>query len=92
MTALNPAVNTGLLYQAGTADKVALYALRNVTAGDTVDIGPSGAGQFQGVERAVVIGVDVFVEVAASISGTVITMPSGLSLSDGYLLAWGAST
>ena len=93
MAVLNPATASALLYLNGYADRVALYALRNVNAGDTLDIGASGAGQFQTVNRAVVITVtNSAVQIAASIAGTVVTIPAGASNDMGYLLAWGAST
>jgi predicted phage tail protein len=91
MAVLTPSVYSALVYTSGAADRVALYGLRNVTAGDTLDVGPSGAGQFQTVTRAVVIGIDVFVEIAAANTGTVITIPAGMSQSMGYLLIWGSS-
>jgi hypothetical protein len=91
MAVLSPSVASALLFVAGATDRIALYGLRNVTAGDTLDVGTGGAGQFQTVERAVVMGIDVFVEIAASSTGTVVTMPSGMSASTGYLLVWGAS-
>ena len=91
MAVLSPSVGSALLYVAGATDRVALYGLRNVNAGDTLDVGTGGAGQFQTVERAVVMGIDVFVEIAATTSGTVVTIPAGMANSTGYLLVWGAS-
>jgi hypothetical protein len=82
--------NAVAVYQSGMADKTALIALRNVTTGDTLDLGPSGINVLQVINRAVVIGVTAFAEIAASWSGTVVTMPSGLSTDAGYLLAWGS--
>jgi hypothetical protein len=82
--------NAVTVYQSGFADKVALIALRNVTTGDTLDVGGSGINILQVVNRAVVIGITVFVEIAASWSGTVVTMPTGLSADAAYLLAWGS--
>jgi len=79
--------NCTLVYSAGSADLVALFALRKVTAGDTVDI--SVLSSFQIVNRGVVLGVSAFVEIAATFTGTVVTMPSGLSNDSGYLLVWG---
>jgi hypothetical protein len=79
--------NCTLVYSSGSADLVALFALRKVTAGDTVDI--SVLSSFQIVNRGVVLGVSSFVEIAATFTGTVVTMPSGLSNDSGYLLVWG---
>lgn len=92
MAVLDPNKNAALMLRQGLADCVVLLALRNVTTGDTLDVGPNAANQLQTVKRAVVMGVSVFVEIAASVSGTVVTMPSGLSADDGYLLLWGSST
>lgn len=74
----------------GDADLTGLYSLRNVTSGDTVDLASLGASPaFQVIKRGVVLGVSDFVEVAATFTGTVVTMPSGLNASSGYLLVWG---
>ena len=93
MTILSPSVNSALLMRSGAADCVVLMGLRNVNAGDTLDIGPSGANQLQVIYRCVVISVtQSAVQIAASFTGTTVTMPAGLSNDTGYLLAWGAST
>lgn len=87
MTVLNEgANNVALVYSAGQADMVALFALKNVTTGDTVDT----AQWFQVINRCVVMGISQFVEIAANFTGTVITMPSGLLHDSGYLLLWGS--
>ncbi len=80
-------VNVTLVYTAGAADKVALFALSKVTTGDTIDV--AGISSFLSVNRGVVLGVSAFVEIAATFTGTVVTMPSGLSSDSGYLLVWG---
>lgn len=79
------------LFFDGSAAMLALYALRNVTTGDTVDLGPSGTADFLNVKQAAMIGSTVAGSAAASVSGTVVTMPSGLSGDAIYLLAWGDS-
>lgn len=79
-----------VIYRSGAADAVVLVALRNVTAGDTLDVGASGANVMQVINRAAVLGVTSFVEIAASWAGTVVTMPSGLSADAAYLLLWGS--
>jgi len=91
MAVLNGAQAT-IVYQAGQADKVVLIALRDVTTGDTLDVGPSGINALQFINRAVIIGVTSFVEIAASWAGTVVTMPTGLASDAGYLLLWGSGT
>lgn len=78
------------VFSAGQADRVVLVGLRNVTTGDTLDLGQAGMELLQVVNRAVIISVTSFVEIAASVTGTVITMPGGLANDAGYLLAWGS--
>ena len=90
MAVLTPGVNTHTSYRYGDADAVVLLGMRNVTTGDTLDVGPSGAGLLSVINRAVMISVTSFVEIAASFTGTVVTMPSGLSTDAGYLLLWGS--
>lgn len=85
LSAANAIVN----YQRGDSDMVALIGLRNVTTGDTLDVATVTSPAFQVVKRGVVLGVSDFVEIAASFTGTVVTMPSGLNASSGYLLVWG---
>lgn len=89
MAVLSPnQVNPVYIY--GTADLTVLYALRNVTAGDTADLSTIGNNaSFLVVKRAVCLGVSDFVEIAVSFTGTVVTMPSGLANSSAYLLVWG---
>lgn len=77
-------------YVYGQADIIALFALRNVSTGDTADLSTVGNNaSFQIIKRAVILGVSDFVEIAADFTGTVVTMPSGLANSSAYLLAWG---
>lgn len=93
MSVLDPNKNSALLYRDGKADCIVLLGLRAVNAGDTLDIGPSGANQLQNIYRAVAISVtNSGVMIACSWTGTVVTMPSGMSNDIGYLLVWGAST
>lgn len=73
----------------GDGDMVGLYSLRNVTTGDTIDVTTLGIPTFQVVKRAVILGTTDFVEIAASFTDTVVTMPSGLAKSGGYMLLWG---
>jgi hypothetical protein len=78
------------LYQDGRAAQLALYAIRNVTTGDTCDLGPSGTGDFLAVKQAAMVGSTVAGSAAVTVGGgTVVTMPAGLSGDSLYLLAWG---
>lgn len=69
----------------GQSDLAVLYALRGITTGDTADLSAS----FAAVKQAVMIGTTVVGSATASVSGTVVTMPAGLSNDGAYLLAWG---
>jgi hypothetical protein len=71
----------------GWSDRTCLYALRNVTTGDTADL----TGDYLKVIRAVMLGTTVSGAAAASVSGTVVTMPTGLAGDAGFLLVWGCS-
>jgi flagella basal body P-ring formation protein FlgA len=75
------------VYLDGKADLIGLFALRKVSTGDTIDL--SSVCNFQIVKAGVVLGVSDFVEIAATFTGTVVTMPSGLTSSSGYLLCLG---
>jgi hypothetical protein len=77
------------LYIEGPAAQLVLYALRDVTTGDTLDLGPSGQGDFMVVKQAAMLGSTVGGAATATASGTVVTMPGGLSSDAIYLLAWG---
>jgi hypothetical protein len=80
------------VFQMGAADRVILVGLRNVTTGDTLDLGATGMNLLAVINRAVIISVTSFVEIAANWNapGTVVTMPSGMANDAGYLLAWGS--
>jgi hypothetical protein len=72
----------------GLAERTALYALRNITTGDTVDL----AQDFTVVKRAVLLGTTVAGAVAAVASAnTIITIPAGVAADAGYLLAFGVA-
>lgn len=74
----------------GQAALTGLYSLRNVTTGDTIDLSTLGTSpNFQVIKSGVVLGVSDFVEIAATFSGTVVTMPAGLNKSSAYLLVLG---
>ncbi len=79
--------NVILIYQTGEADLLKLFALRKVTTGDTIDL--ATVSNMQIVKAGVVLGVSDFVEIAATFTGTVVTLPSGLTNSSAYLLVLG---
>jgi hypothetical protein len=98
MSQVQPNVGAVPAFQFGVADRVVLIALRNVSTGDTLDLGATGMNLLATIERGVIISLTSFVEIAASWVGTVITMPAGLGSVQngvqkgdaGYLLAWGS--
>lgn len=71
----------------GLSARVCLYALRMVTTGDTADLG----NEFSSVKQAIMLGTTVVGSATATVSGTVVTMPAGLTDDGAYLLAWGVS-
>jgi hypothetical protein len=82
--------NVILVYSSGQADIIAVYALRHVSTGDTIDLATVSNGPpFQLVKTGVVLGISSFVEIAATFTGTVVTMPSGLTADSAYLMVWG---
>jgi hypothetical protein len=77
-----------LMWMNGESDRCALYALRDITASDTVDL----IQQFTVVKRAVIMGTTVAAAVGASVSGsTVVTVPAGANRDAGYLLVYGVA-
>lgn len=74
-------------WQDGQAERTALYALRNVSTGDTADL----TEDFTILKRAIILGVTVAGAAAASVSGTTVTIPAGVSSDAGYLLAFGCA-
>lgn len=90
MGQIEAGVGAIMAYESGLADKILLVALRNVTTGDTLDIGVQGMNLMAVINRAVIISVTSFVEIAATFNGTVVTIPGGMANDAGYLLAWGS--
>jgi hypothetical protein len=78
------------MFTDGLADRLILVGLRDVTTGDTLDLGPSGMDLLGFINRAVLLSVTSFVEIAGTWNGTVVTMPAGLANDAAYLLAWGS--
>lgn len=76
-----------LMWMNGESDRVALYALRDITATDTIDV----VQQFTIIKRAVIMGTTVAAAVGASISGTTVTVPAGANRDGGYLLVYGVA-
>jgi hypothetical protein len=61
-------------FQDGRAEKMCVFVLKNVTAGDTVNLN----GYFKVVKRAVALSAtDIHAGTIATINGTIITIPAG---------------
>jgi hypothetical protein len=71
----------------GQSDRVAVFALLKVNAGDTVDL----AQFFSNVRRATLLGVTVAAAVAATVSGTVVTVPAGATNDAAILTVYGVA-
>lgn len=90
MAVLTP-VNVIPKYVSGDADMIGLFALKNVSGNDTIDLATLGqAGPaFQVVERVVLISTKGWAGLGA-FAGTVVTMPAAMpAASSGYMTVWG---
>jgi hypothetical protein len=92
MVLISPGVGAAAVYRADGAGRAVLVRLSNVTTGDTLDLGATGLELLSFINRAVLMSVTSFVEIAGTWNGTVVTMPAGLANDAGYLLAWGSGT
>lgn len=76
-----------VLFHDGRSARVALYALLNVSTGDTADL----SALFSSVKRAVILGTTLQgAALVSTIAGTTVTIPSG-SNDAGVLLAYGVA-
>lgn len=77
-------------YVAGDAEQVVLFALKNVSAADTIDLSTIGNNaSFLFIYKAVVV-TGAGAAAAATVVGTVVTMPTGMPAnSSGYLTVVG---
>ena len=89
--AVIPPAQVQVLYNQGGTDLVALFALRDVQTGDTIDLGSTGVSPaFTFVRKAIVMSFTANLAALASAAGTVVTMPSGLPVnSSTYLFVGG---
>jgi hypothetical protein len=71
----------------GDSDRYAVFSLLNINAGDTVDLQEF----FTVVKRATLLGVTVAAAVAATVSGTVVTIPAGANADAAILTAYGVA-
>lgn len=75
------------VYHDGSCGKTALYALKNVTAADTVDV----ADSFKVVKRGGVVSETGTTIGAVTISGTILTIPTGPANDGVWLLVVGVA-
>jgi len=75
------------VYTDGSCSHTALYSLKNTTAGDTADL----SAHFSVVKRAGIVSDTASTIAACSISGTVVTIPSGPAADGVWLLAVGVA-
>lgn len=85
--AVLPAVQFPVRHMSGDADRWAAISLLNINAGDTVDL----AEFFTVVKRATLLGITVNAALAASVAGTVVTIPAGASADAAVLTAYGVA-
>lgn len=87
MAALPP-TRYPLRHMSGDADRYAVYSLLNITAGDTVDL----SQEFTVVKRGTLVGVTVVAALAASVTGTTVTIPAGANADAAILTVYGVAS
>lgn len=75
------------VYQDGSCAKTVLFACKNATAGDTVNVGAF----FRVINRAGMISVTGATVAAPTSTGTVLTIPAGPAQDAAWLLVYGVS-
>jgi hypothetical protein len=84
--ALVPGVQFVKMYDSGDSDRIVLYALRKVTAGDTADL----SGEFNPPLRGSMVGTTLNgVATLVTFTGNTVTIPVGPLSDAGYLLVYG---
>lgn len=76
-----------VVYEDGSCGHSALIAVKNATAGDTIDVGSS----FRVIKRAGMVSVTGTHIAALGISGTTLTVPAGPSADAVWVLAYGVA-
>jgi hypothetical protein len=76
-----------LKYASGDPGKVALFSLWDASAGDTLDL----VDHFRVVKRCAIVGVTAAAALRAVVSGTVVTVPAGVSRGESVLTVYGVS-
>jgi uncharacterized membrane protein len=88
MAVLGYGTNVTLQWANGVSDKCALFAVKNVNTGDTINI----SQEFLVVILVAYLGITPGqILEAPTASGTTVTMPAGLVSAAGYILVYGQS-
>jgi hypothetical protein len=88
MAVLTYGAQVTLEWSNGVSDKCALYAVKNVNSGDTINLGPD----FSLCDLAFMLVITPTQGTALpGVAGTTVTMPGGLSGVAGYILVYGES-
>jgi hypothetical protein len=82
-----PATQFPMRHLNGDSDRYAVFTLLNVNAGDTADL----SSYFSIVKRATLLGITVAAAVAATVSGTVVTVPAGANGDAAILTVYGCA-
>jgi hypothetical protein len=86
MAVLVMGLNAIKVHDVGDSERVCLYALRNITAADTLDMSPD----FNPPRLAALVGTTlVGAVVVSTITGNVLTVPAGPNKDAAYLLVFG---
>lgn len=76
-----------LQWMSGDSARTAVYALLDVSGGDTMGVHE----QFSVVKRAVVIGTTIAAANSMAVNGTTITVPAGANRDAAYMMVYGAA-
>lgn len=86
MAVLVNGTNAVKVHDDGDSERITLYAMRNITAADTIDF----ALEYSAVRYAALIGTTVTGAIlVTTITGSVVTIPAGLSHDGAYMLVFG---
>lgn len=86
MATLTPGLNFVKVHDDGDSERIVLYALRRVTAGDTADL----SADFNPPIRASLVGTTLAgVATVVTFASNTITIPAGPANDAGYLLVYG---
>lgn len=72
----------------GVCEKIQLFAVKNVSAGDTFDLSP----YFSVAKRAAMVGITIAGTATANISNNIVTIPATVSNDGVYILVFGVTT